>query len=49
MIIGVVELNGLVGNPKWTTKKPLGSVAGTIWAGFILTAILYLLFFSLLR
>ena len=49
VIIGVVELNGLVGNPKWTTKKPLGSVAGTIWAGFILTAILYLLFFSLLR
>jgi uncharacterized membrane protein len=49
VIIGVVELNGLVGNPKWATKKPLGSVAGTIWAGFILTAVLYLLFFSLLR
>ncbi|MFQ5829093.1 MAG: urate hydroxylase PuuD [Candidatus Methylomirabilia bacterium] len=42
-IIGLVELNCLIGTTG-TTKKPLDSVSGTIWSGFILAAILYLLF-----
>ena len=43
VIIGVVELNALVGT-QGPTKKPLDSISGTLWAGFILTAILYFLF-----
>ena len=46
-IIGAVELNCLVGT-QGAAKKPLDSVSDTIWAGFILTAILYLLFMLLL-
>ena len=42
-IIVVVELNCLVGT-QGATKKPLDSVSGTLWAGFILTAVLYVLF-----
>lgn len=41
IIIGVVEINCLVGS-QGPTKKPLDSVAGTIWAGFILALVLYL-------
>jgi uncharacterized membrane protein len=47
VIIGVVEINCLAGT-QGATKKPLDSVSGTIWAGFILTVILYLLFYILL-
>jgi len=43
VIIAVVELNCLVGT-QGATKKPLDSVSGTIWSGFILTAVLYLCF-----
>jgi len=43
VIIGAVELNCLIGT-QGATKKPLDSVSGTLWAGFILTAILYFLF-----
>jgi uncharacterized membrane protein len=43
LIIFAVEANCLIGT-QGPTKKPLDSVSGTIWAGFILTAILYLLF-----
>jgi len=43
VIIGVVELNALVGT-QGPNKKPLDSISGTLWAGFILTAILYFLF-----
>ncbi|MFQ5850727.1 MAG: urate hydroxylase PuuD [Candidatus Binatia bacterium] len=46
VIIGAVELNALVGT-QGSTKRPLDSVSGTIWAGFILAAILYLLFLIL--
>jgi len=46
VIIALVEINCLVGT-QGATKKPLDSVSGTIWAGFILTAILYLLFLIL--
>ena len=39
VIILAVELNAFYGTDA--TKKPLGSVSGTIWSGFILTAVLY--------
>lgn len=42
-IIVLVELNCLIGS-QGTTKKPLDSVSGTLWSGFILAAILYFLF-----
>lgn len=42
-IIFLVELNSLVGT-QGATKKPLDSVSGTIWSGFILTLVLYLCF-----
>jgi hypothetical protein len=38
-----LELNALIGS-QGPTKKPLDTVSGTLWAGFILTALLYLLF-----
>jgi len=46
VIIGLVELNALVGT-QGGTKKPLDSVSGALWFGFILTAIFYLLFLVL--
>lgn len=42
-LIAAVELNALIGT-QGPTKKPLDSVSGTIWAGFILAAILWFLF-----
>ncbi len=41
VIIGLVELNGLIG-PGAATQKPLTSVSGTIHAGLALTAVLLL-------
>jgi len=46
VIIVLVELNALVGT-QGGTKKPLDSVSGALWFGFILTAIFYLLFLVL--
>ena len=43
VIIALVELNALVGT-QGAMKKPLDSVSGTIWSGFILTLVLYLCF-----
>lgn len=42
-LIAAVELNCLIGT-QGAAKKPLDSVSGTIWAGFILTVVLWLLF-----
>ena len=41
LVILAVELNAFFGTAA--TQKPLGSVSGTLWGGFILTALLYLL------
>jgi len=41
VVIGLVELNGLIG-PGAATQKPLTSVSGTIHAGLALTAVLLL-------
>ncbi len=46
-IIAVVELNCLVGT-QGAAKKPLDSVSGTIWSGFLLTLMLWLVFRFLL-
>jgi uncharacterized membrane protein len=43
LIILLVEANALFGT-SGATKKPLATVKGTLWAGFILSAIFYLLF-----
>jgi uncharacterized membrane protein len=43
VIIAAVECNALLGT-QGATKKPLDSVSGALWAGFILTAIFYILF-----
>ncbi|MBI2090121.1 MAG: urate hydroxylase PuuD [Deltaproteobacteria bacterium] len=47
VIIAAVEWNSLAG-AQGATKKPLDSVSGALWAGFILAAVLYLLFLILL-
>lgn len=41
VIIGAVEVNALSGT-QGPTKKPLDSVSGALWFGFILSAVLYL-------
>jgi uncharacterized membrane protein len=47
IIIGAVEYNALVGT-QGATKKPLDSVAGALWSGFILTAVFYVLVLGLM-
>jgi uncharacterized membrane protein len=41
IIIGAVEYNALTGT-QGPTKKPLDSVSGALWFGFILTAVIYI-------
>ena len=40
IIMGAVEVNALMGT-QGPTKKPLDSVSGALWTGFILSAVLY--------
>ena len=47
LIILLVEVNALTCAPGKPTTKPLGTVKGTLWSGFILTAIFYVLFGAL--
>src|SRR5215468_9365960 len=44
VILLLIELNALMVAPGKPTTKPLATVKGTLWAGFILTVIYYLLF-----
>ena len=44
IIIVLVEWNALAVAPGKPTTKPLGTVKGTLWFGFILSAVFYLLF-----
>ena len=44
VILLLVELNALMVAPGKPTTKPLATVSGTLWSGFILTLIFYLLF-----
>ena len=48
IIMLLVEINCLVGTPGKGGAKPLATVSGTLWAGFILTAIFYI-WFEVLR
>ena len=44
IIMAAVEVNALAGKPGTATTKMLATVKGTLWAGFILTAVFYLWF-----
>jgi uncharacterized membrane protein len=44
LIVLLVEANALTMAPGKTTTKALATVKGTLWFGFILTAVFYLLF-----
>ena len=46
LIVAAVECNALVGT-QGATKKPLDSVNGALWFGFLLTGILFLLTLAL--
>jgi len=48
IILAAVEYNALTG-AQGPTKKPLDSVSGALWSGFILTAILYVLVLIVLK
>jgi uncharacterized membrane protein len=41
VIMALVEVNALKGKPGQGAAKPLATVSGTLWAGFILTAVFY--------
>ena len=47
IILAALEYNALVGT-QGATKKPLDSVSGALWSGFILTAVFYVLALGLL-
>jgi uncharacterized membrane protein len=47
IITALVEWNCLAMAPGKPTTKPLGTVKGTLWFGFILTVVFYLLFESM--
>jgi hypothetical protein len=42
IVIAAVEYNALVGT-QGATKKPLDSVSGALWFGFIFWAVLYVI------
>jgi uncharacterized membrane protein len=46
-VIAAIELNALMGS-QGATKKPLDSVSGALWSGFILSALFYIFFLSML-
>jgi len=46
IILAALEYNALVGT-QGATKKPLDSVSGALWFGFILTGVLYVLTLAL--
>jgi uncharacterized membrane protein len=43
IIMALIEANALYGT-QGSTKKPLATVNGTLWAGFIVAAVFYLVF-----
>jgi uncharacterized membrane protein len=44
VVIALVEVNALVGTPGKGAAKPLATVSGTLWAGFVLSLVFYVLF-----
>jgi uncharacterized membrane protein len=47
VLIAAVEANALIGTQD-AMKKPLDSVSGALWFGFILTAVFYVLLLALM-
>jgi uncharacterized membrane protein len=41
VLMVAIEINALKAAPNTTTTKPLATVKGTLWAGFVLAAVLY--------
>jgi uncharacterized membrane protein len=48
IIIAAIEINALMGT-QGATKKPLDSIAGALWSGFILTGVFVVLLLGLMR
>jgi uncharacterized membrane protein len=44
VIMGLIEINALAGTPGKGAAKPLATVKGTLWSGFVLTAVFYFWF-----
>jgi len=44
VIMALVQINALMGTPGKGAAKPLATVKGTLWAGFVLTVIFYFWF-----
>src|SRR5262245_26751460 len=44
IILLAIEVNALKGTPGQGAAKPLATVSGTLWAGFIVAAVYYVLF-----
>jgi uncharacterized membrane protein len=44
VIMAVAEANALMGTPGKGAAKPLATVSGTLWAGFVLSLIFYVIF-----
>ncbi len=44
VILVVVEANALMGTPGKGAAKPLATVSGTLWAGFVLSLVFYVVF-----
>jgi len=49
IIMALVEINALTGTPGKGAAKPLATVKGTLWFGFILSVVFYLVFMVLGR
>src|SRR5713101_5409579 len=49
IVMALVEINALTGTPGKGAAKPLATVKGTLWFGFILSVVFYLLFVVLGR
>jgi len=44
VVMGLVEINALKGTPGKGAAKPLATVKGTLWFGFVLTLVYYIWF-----
>jgi uncharacterized membrane protein len=44
VVMALVEINALTGTPGKGAAKPLATIKGTLWFGFILSVVFYLLF-----
>jgi len=47
-IMVLVEINALVGTPGKGAAKPLATIKGTLWFGFVLTLV-YCIWFAIMQ